>query len=73
MIHNIVAIEDKRYQAVKGVEFCGGCAFRDRGCGNVWPHVLQAPCLIENREDATSAIFKPHYKQINGKWSQEVE
>jgi len=69
MIHNIVVFEDERYQAVKelGSYSCVGCAAME----HAWCRKIN--CRASGRDDGTGVIFKPHYKQKGGKWSQEIE
>ena len=56
MIHNIVIVENKEYQAVSNLD-CENCAF----CNNsaMCEHMA---CAASERKDRTIAIFKPHYK-----------
>ena len=58
MIHNIVVVGNKEYQAVNDLNAfnnCYGCALSKFNCQGV-------QCQWESREDSTEVIFKPHYK-----------
>ena len=56
MIHNIVIVDNKEYQAVPHHN-CDGCAFLCNA--TMCEHMT---CGGFERADSTSVIFKPHYK-----------
>ena len=57
MIHNIVIVENKEYQAVNdlGENGCDGCALGDLNC-------RPAECDYFKRKDGTDVVYKRHYK-----------
>ena len=57
MIHNIVVLGNKEYQAVRDLHphNCTGCALVIFNCEGV-------ECEWESREDSTEVIYKSHHK-----------
>ena len=57
MIHNIVIVENKEYQAVNDLDDkgCEGCALSALRC-------VYAACEYNKRGDGVDAVYKYHYK-----------
>ncbi len=67
MDHDIVVLDNKEYQAVVGDATCNGCSFFRKTVHECF----SVDCYPCERDDKINVIYKPHFKQVNGKWTQE--